>query len=96
MYENMDATLEKIDAVTEAIRAKTKAMRDKRMEANMDDGRKERTSSQDAMEANLKKMEPNPGEKEIPNRRGRNSFLEGMPKRENGLPRSDEGQYRED
>jgi hypothetical protein len=42
-------------------------MGDKRMKANIDAciaDRKERTACQDAMEANLVKMEPNPGEKE--------------------------------
>jgi hypothetical protein len=34
------------------------------MEANMNAWRKETTACQDAMEANLEKMEPNPGEEE--------------------------------
>jgi hypothetical protein len=61
--------------------------------ADMKNDRRETTACQDAMEANLEKMEPNPGGK---GERCRNSPPEGMPKQGNGLPRSDEGQSRED
>jgi hypothetical protein len=40
-------------------------MLEKRMEANMKDNREETTACQDAMEASIKKMEPNSGEKEV-------------------------------
>jgi hypothetical protein len=41
MLEKMDADLEERRAETKDIQARTKAMRDKRMEANMNAGRKE-------------------------------------------------------
>jgi Spy/CpxP family protein refolding chaperone len=50
----------KMNAETKAIQAKMKAMRDKRMEANMNDGRKERTACHEATEADTK-TEPEPG-----------------------------------
>jgi hypothetical protein len=60
----------------------------------MKNDRKETTACQDAMEANLDKMEPNSGEKEaiveqqeIPNEEVAIHPPEGRPKRENGLPR---------
>jgi hypothetical protein len=63
---------EVIRAETEAIRARTNAMREERMKANMDacmedikNDRKETTACQDAMEANLETMEPNPGGNEV-------------------------------
>jgi hypothetical protein len=61
---NHKEMMAKLRAETEAIQASTKAMRDKMMEANMKDDREETTACQDAMEANLKKMESNMGEKE--------------------------------
>jgi hypothetical protein len=67
------ATLEMADEIKETNRARTKVMQDKRMKANIDTcsaDRKESTAYQDAMEANLEKMEPNPGEKR-PQWRGR-------------------------
>jgi hypothetical protein len=51
---------EKINAEMEAIRAETKAIRDKRMETNMNDGRKERTACREAREADTEKIQPNP------------------------------------
>jgi hypothetical protein len=88
MRERMDAntkatlaTLEMANEIREDIQARTKAMEDKRMKAeiyacisDIKNDRNETTAYQDAMEANLVKMEPNPGEKvaavelqEIPN-----------------------------
>jgi hypothetical protein len=61
------ATLEMANEIMEANRARTKVMEDKRMKANIDASiadRKETTACQDITEANLVKMEPNPGEKE--------------------------------
>jgi hypothetical protein len=64
---------------------------------------KPETEQQEKMDANLEKMEPNPGEKkavverqEIPNEEVAIHTPEVMPKRETGLPRSDEGQSKED
>jgi hypothetical protein len=61
---------EEIRKETEATRPRTKAMRKETMKANMNacmadikNDRKETTTCKDAMEANLDKMEPNPGEK---------------------------------
>jgi hypothetical protein len=58
---------DEIRAETEAIRARTKAMREERMKANREacmadikNDRKETTACQDAMEANLETIEPNP------------------------------------
>jgi hypothetical protein len=53
----------KILAEMKVIRAETKAMRYKRMEIRRDD-RKKTTACQYEMEANIKKMEPNPEQKE--------------------------------
>jgi hypothetical protein len=71
--------------------------------ADMENDRKETTACQDAMEANLEKIEPNLGEQEaaverqeIPNEEIAIHSLEGMPKRANGLPRSNKVQSRED
>jgi hypothetical protein len=61
---------EEIRAETEATQARTKAMREERMKTNRDacmadieNDRKETTACQDVMEANVDKIEPNPGEK---------------------------------
>jgi hypothetical protein len=65
------ATLEMANEIQEDIQARTKAIGDKGMKANIDacitdikNDRKETTSCQDAMEANLVEMEPTSGEKE--------------------------------
>jgi hypothetical protein len=57
---------------------------------------RKKTDYQDAIQADLEKMELNPEEKEavlerqeIPKRRGRNSLPEGMQKRDDDLPRND-------
>jgi hypothetical protein len=57
------ATLEMADEIKEVNRARTKVMEDKRMKATVD-AWQETTACQDAMEANLVEMEPNPGGKE--------------------------------
>jgi transketolase len=71
MKADSKAWQEEIQAETEAIQARMKAMREERMKANMDacmadikNDRQETTACQDAMEANLEKVEPNPGEME--------------------------------
>jgi hypothetical protein len=70
-WEAEDKARREKEAETGAIRIRTKAMRDKRMKASRDacfadikNNRKETTACQNAMEANLEKVEPNPGEKE--------------------------------
>jgi hypothetical protein len=71
MKADSKAWREEIRAETEATRARTKAMREERIKANMDacmadrkNDRQETTACQDAMEANLENVEPNPGLKE--------------------------------
>jgi hypothetical protein len=101
------AMREKIRAETAASQARMKAMREERMKANMDacmadikNDRKETTACQDAMEANLEKMEPNPGGNEAAVERWETLneegavHPEGMPKRDDGLPRNDGGTSR--
>jgi DNA-binding IclR family transcriptional regulator len=65
--EAIRAETEATRAATEAIQARTEAMREGRMKANINaciadikNDRKEMTACQDAMEANLETMEPNP------------------------------------
>jgi hypothetical protein len=57
LKEERKAWLEWMHTKTKAIRAETKAMQDKRMEANMNDGRKESMACQVAMEANPEEKE---------------------------------------
>jgi hypothetical protein len=71
MNARMDAKTKATLVTLEMTNEIKKAMQDKRMKANIDaciadikNDRKETMDCQDAMEANLEKMEPNPGEKE--------------------------------
>jgi hypothetical protein len=59
LARHKECLLAKMDAFLWKRDAETKAMWQKRMEANMNDDQKETTACQDAMEASLKKMEPN-------------------------------------
>jgi hypothetical protein len=52
-----------IKAETEAIEERTAAMREKRLKANINARQDETLACQDAMEANLEKLETDPREK---------------------------------
>jgi hypothetical protein len=58
--QEMIRTSQAIQAKTKAIQVETKVMLDKRMEPNMNDGRKERTARHEAAETDTEKIEPDP------------------------------------